>query len=537
MASFSIKARCFEVISRKYLSAKGLLQVVYNQFATIQPPKKKASTSSNPISQSDCLMSALAVFGLKFPSLLKFDENKHKPEIEHNLRTLYHVNKAPSDTYMRERCDEVDPSKIRKSFKAIFSCVQRGKGLECFNYLDNHYLLAGDGTGFFSSNSINCKHCCVKNHDQCHIKIQGHIPNDSNQYKKNTYILVKNSKQPWELYFFDKKGTLSTLALSLVGGLTELLLDKSRSGLSKQEKEQVKSLINDYYQINFPSDKKTYYHNMFCAAIVHPELKLVLPLAPEPIMKSDGSNKNDCERNASKRLYADARREHPHLKFIVVEDSLASNEPHLSDLKRLDMRYIVGVKPGDHKFLFKTVESADCLEYTHQTDDGTTHRYRYINQVSLNKSKSDFKVNFLEYWETDKKGEKQHFCWVTDITITNDNVYKIMRGGRVNWRIENNTFNTLKNQHYNFSHNFGHGYNNLSTVFAMLMMLAFFIDQSQELYCQLFNAARAKFKSRTSLWEQMKALFVGHLILSWDDLFNAIAFGQKEPPTLKPNTS
>ena len=88
-----------------------------------------------------------------------------------------------------------------------------------------------------------------------------------------------------------------------------------------------------------------------------------------------------------------------------------------------------------------------------------------------------------------------------------ENIYQIMRGGRVNWRIENNTFNTLKNQDYHFSHNFGHGYNNLSTIFGMLMMLAFFVDQVQELSCQLFKQARAKFKSRTSLWEKIKGMF------------------------------
>ena len=172
----------------------------------------------------------------------------------------------------------------------------------------------------------------------------------------------------------------------------------------------------------------------------------------------------------------------------------------------------------------------------HQTKDGTTHRYRYINQVQLNKSHETFKTNFIEYWETNKKGEKQHFCWVTDITITNDNVYQIMRGGRINWRIENNTFNTLKNQDYHFSHNFGHGYANLCSVFGMLMMLAFFIDQVQELCCQLWKAARAKFKSRTSLWEKMRGMFKEYLIDSWDDLFNAIAYGRQEPTKLVPNT-
>jgi hypothetical protein len=523
-------------LSRKFLSAKGLLGVVYSQFQKIKAPRELVNRS-NSITLSDCLMSAVAMFGLKFPSLLKFDEAKEERELKHNLRTLYHVEKAPCDTYMRERCDEVDPSKIRTVFKKIFSCVQRGKGLEDFQYIDKHYLLAGDGTGFFSSDVVHCKNCCIKHYNQCHVKIQGHMPDDISKHKKNTYILVNNSKQPWLLHCIDHERKTTQISPSSIHGLQEILADKSRNNLSKEDKEQIKKLITGHYQKEHPSeDDISYYHNMFCAAIVHPNHKMVLPLAPEPIMKADGATKNDCERNAAKRLYSDARREHPHLKFIVVEDSLASNVPHLSDLKRLDMRYIVGAKPGDHKFLFDLVKMADCVEYSHQTKDGTTHTYRYINQVQLNKSHDDFKTNFLEYWETNKKDEKQHFCWVTDITITNDNVYQIMKGGRINWRIENNTFNTLKNQDYHFSHNFGHGYANLCSVFGMLMMLAFFIDQVQELYCQQFKAARAKFKSRTSLWEKIRSMFKEYIISSWDDLFNSIAYGYNKV-ALVPNTT
>jgi hypothetical protein len=111
-----------------------------------------------------------------------------------------------------------------------------------------------------------------------------------------------------------------------------------------------------------------------------------------------------------------------------------------------------------------------------------------------------------------------------------------MKGGRVNWRIENHTFNTLKNQNYHFSHNFGHGYKNLSTIFGMLMMLSFYLDQVQELCCFIFKKARAKFKSRTSLWERIKSLFTSFLIESWDDLFNSIAHGSASI-ILKPNTS
>ena len=68
------------------------------------------------------------------------------------------------------------------------------------------------------------------------------------------------------------------------------------------EKSLAKEAIIAYYRIEHPEEQVTYYHNMFCAAIVHPDKKIVIPLAPEPIMKTDGAQKmianathqNDC---------------------------------------------------------------------------------------------------------------------------------------------------------------------------------------------------------------------------------------------------
>ena len=67
-----------------------------------------------------------------------------------------------------------------------------------------------------------------------------------------------------------------------------------------------------------------------------------------------------------------------------------------------------------------------------------------------------------------------------------------MRAGRACWRIENETFNTPENQGYGFEQNYGRGENHLATVFANLMMLAFFIDQAQRRSCRLFQAAQAR---------------------------------------------
>ena len=73
-----------------------------------------------------------------------------------------------------------------------------------------------------------------------------------------------------------------------------------------------------------------------------------MPLMPEPIIKQDGTAKNDCERNAAKRLIAKLRQDHPHLKLIVTEDSLSSKAPHIRTLNDDDLHYILGVKEGDH---------------------------------------------------------------------------------------------------------------------------------------------------------------------------------------------
>ncbi len=88
-------------------------------------------------------MSGLAVFGLKFPSLLQYDQNRKT--LDDNLRNLYHINPPPSDTYLRERLDELDPMFVHPAFCKIFAKLHRGKCLEEFKFLEGRYLLSLDG--------------------------------------------------------------------------------------------------------------------------------------------------------------------------------------------------------------------------------------------------------------------------------------------------------------------------------------------------------------------------------------------------------
>jgi hypothetical protein len=432
---------------RKHLSADALFGLVRNGFAGI-PDERAADVE---ISLTDALMSAFAMFSLKSPSLLAFD----KERVEGNLQTIYGIERTPCDTYMREVLDPVSPESLRPLFKCVFRQLQRGKALEPMMFLDGHYLLALDGTGYFSSTTIHCASCLQKVH---------------------------------------RNGSI------------------------------------------------TYSHQMVGAAIIHPDLREVIPLMPEPIVKQEGTAKNDCERNAAKRFLVKLRQDHPHLKFIVTEDSLSSNAPHIETLHEHGLHYILGVKEGDHAYLFKQVQAAEQAGHVtyyerHDRAAGVVHRFRFVNDIPLNESRSDVRVNFIAYREMGKD-KVQHFSWVTDLRVSKRNVYKLMRGGRARWKIENETFNTLKNQGYNFEHNYGHGEQNLSVVFATMMMLAFLVDQTQQLCCALFRAVWTKLGSKRLLWERMRALFYGYHLESMRELLEALFYGyEKHRPILITDTS
>lgn len=278
----------------------------------------------------------------------------------------------------------------------------------------------------------------------------------------------------------------------------------------------------------------TYYHQMLSLALVHPDHKEVIPLCPEPIIKQDGSDKNDCERNATRRALDHFRREHPHLPVIIVEDALSSNAPHLQDLRNHDIRYIIGAKPGGHGFLFRQLQEADDAGRTQvltlEDDKGVLHHFRWLNQVSLNESNPEERVNLLDYWEIHADGSKHHFTWITDLAVDADSVWHLMRGGRARWRIENETFNTLKNQGYHFDHNYGHGEKNLSVVFAMLMMLAFLVDQTQQLCDALFQAVWKKMGTKKRLWERVRSLFHSFRLESMRHLYEVLLNFQLQPP-------
>lgn len=264
-------------------------------------------------------------------------------------------------------------------------------------------------------------------------------------------------------------------------------------------------------QRNHRDGSRSYYHSMLSAAVVHPDKKEVFILDNEPIVKQDGATKNDCECNAAQRLF-------DHLQFlyskelmVFVFDALYACAPIIRRLLEVSRwEFVIAITPDGNKGLFRQFEGRDKRGqvHWHTIEEGKAkHRFGYANNLALNDSNGDIRVNMLYYEWTNPKGEIKIFTWITGIKLTKTNVYKVMRMGRSRWKIENETFNTLKNQDYNFEHNFGHGQENLCTILAFLMMLAFYVDQIQQSACQYFRKILEELKTRIKFWDVIRSVF------------------------------
>lgn len=440
-----------DALGKKAPMTRELLQAIRGSFEQIKDPRCRPGS----ISLADALMSAVAMFALKFPSLLKFDEHRNEAVIRANLRALYGVEQAPCDSQMRELLDGVDAERLTGAFAEVHRYLRQEGLLQDYRFLGG-YLVSMDGTEPFESAKIHCAQCCERT--------------------------LKNGEV-------------------------------------------------------------RYYHQGLTAAIVHPAHRQVFALPAEPIVRQDGKQKNDCERNALKRLLKKVRTIYPPQgapKLIAVLDGLYGDGETIKSLKALGFSYIIVVKEGDHAALFEAIQAAlragKTEEFEYQDAQGVLHGFRYLNGVPLNQSHPDILVNYLDYWEIGKNGKEYHCIWITDIALSRETVEPVMRGGRARWKIENETFNTLKNQGYAFEHNYGHGQKSLATVLMQLMLLAFLVDQAQEHGCAWFQAARQRFRSRTSLWECLRALFCYYLVESWEALWRAIAERFK-PVVIEWNTS
>jgi hypothetical protein len=272
---------------------------------------------------------------------------------------------------------------------------------------------------------------------------------------------------------------------------------------------------------------ETYYHQTLAAVQITPTESPVFPIAVEPILNSDGATKNDCEQNALKRLLPKIRKAMPDEHLIGIYDALAANGPAVRAFMGEKIKYIITMKEGAVLQQVADLKAAKSptLHTVSWTTTKTTCTVTYTTGLYLNASNTDIIVNYVEFSEfnTETGAFVYQNAWITDLPLSDEMMSEFVSLARARWKVENETFNTLKNQGYHLEHNYGVGQEYLATNFMLLTFIAFFIDQIALSCDEHFKAALAKVKSFRNLWEKTRQLVDLTIAPSFDAIYRTIA--------------
>jgi len=426
--------------------ADSLIDALRNCCAAF-PDKRTGNNRS--YTMADMAVAAFSVFFMQSPSFLAHQRALEDSRNRSNCRTLFGMDKIPTDNHIRNMLDPVSPDHLFPLFADAFGMLSERGGLSDFHRLGGHLLIALDGTEFITSQKLSCSGC-------------------SHRKRAN--------------------GT------------------------------------------------QEHYHSMLSATVVAPGHNRVLPLQPEFITPQDGHQKQDCENRAVRRWLAAHGPRHAAFRPVYLGDDLMSRQPICEAVQKVGANFIFVAKPTSHQILYEWINGAELSVHEERVKKGrhfVTHRYRWIENVPLRDGKDALDVNWFEIEIVNKAGKVTYRnSFVTDLTVTKENVAEMAACGRARWKIENENFNTLKTQGYHLEHNFGHGQQHLANLLATMNLLAFAFHTVCDLADEAWRKARDVLGPRKRFFQDLRTITRYLVFPDWRVLIRTMITGEPPPALL-----
>ena len=117
-------------------------------------------------SMADIALAAFSVFFTQCPSFLSFQQNLEQARGRNNARSLFQVERIPSDNHIRQMLDPVAPEHLMELFDDLHRAFDEHGLLPAMRAVQNTRLIALDATWYFSSQSknIHCPNCSCLQH-------------------------------------------------------------------------------------------------------------------------------------------------------------------------------------------------------------------------------------------------------------------------------------------------------------------------------------------------------------------------------------
>jgi hypothetical protein len=397
---------------------------------------------------ADIGLSAFSLFFMQSESFLSHQRRMEHGRNASNCKTLFGIEKIPSDNHIRDLLDMVPPELLEPCFEHTLEQMRQHGGMKDFERLGGRLLIALDGSEYFCSEKRGCSRC----------------------------------------------------------------LTRKRS-----------------------NGKTENYHTLLAATLVAPGHNRVLPLMPEFITPQDGAEKQDCERNAAKRWLERHGGRMRALRPVYLGDALFSSQPMCAAVLAQGGDFLFVCKEDSHKTLYEYLRGIEPQRHmvNERRLGGRTRSYRYswVESVPLRDGKDALNAHWLTVEVVDQAGKVTYRgAFVTSLAITPENVVEIVACARARWKIENESFNVLKNHGYHLEHNFGHGKQHLAQQFVLLNLLAFAFHTVCDSVEKLWQEARAALGTRKDFFTDLHTITAYFLFPDWHALSSAMVQGNA-PPT------
>ena len=276
-----------------------------------------------------------------------------------------------------------------------------------------------------------------------------------------------------------------------------------------------------------------HFHQMLAATLVAPGHARTLPLPPEFLAPRRGAAKQDCEREAAKRRLQRHGPRCAALRPVHPGDDLYACQPICQAMLDSGGDFLPAAKPASHKTLYEYLRGIG--PHTRRAASGKgarrrIHRHRWMSDLPIRGTGDALRVNWLEIQSAKPDGTVTYRgSFVTSLPVNRDNVAELAQCARARWKIENETFNVLKQHGHRLEHNFGHGKTTLASVLVALNLPAFAPHTACELAETLWQQARLRLGARQRLFEHLRSITAYQVFPTWTALMTLLATGHAPP--------
>ena len=243
--------------------------------------------------------------------------------------------------------------------------------------------------------------------------------------------------------------------------------------------------------------KTLYYHHVLEAKIVT-SAGFVFSLMTEFIenpeddpTKSEAQRKQDCETKAFYRLAKRINDRFPKLPIILTMDGLYAIGPVFEICENYNWKFMICLSDDQLSTVNEEFEALceaspeNHLHWLQGQKSEIRQDFRWANDIDyIDSKKHKHALSVLECKDVrpgDSGNEKiTKFKWVTNVAVKKKNVIALAnQGGRLRWKIENESFNIQKTGGYNLEHAYTNNENGIK-VYYLVLQIAHMLAQLLE---------------------------------------------------------